>query len=60
MFKAGALAQIALDQNFLSHPEVTIHYYLWVLSDIITSAIQTREAALNDLMKNKKEAGRTS
>lgn len=51
--KAEALAQIALDEHFLSYPPSTLHYYLWALSDIIENAITLNEAALSGLLKTK-------
>lgn len=53
--KAQALAHVAMSDDFLDYPELIIHYYLWVLSDVVENAkrlSQVNEDSLNFLVKN--------
>ena len=49
--KAEALSSVSLGENFLNYPLVTIHSYLWELSDLIEKIKQINEQSLNALLK---------
>ena len=51
--KAEALAQVALGDDFLAYPEVSIYNFLWALSDIIEQAKSLNEKSLNILLKRR-------
>ena len=51
--KAEALAQVALGDNFLDYPNVSIYNFLWALSDIIEQAKSLNEKSLNTLLKRR-------
>lgn len=53
LYKAEALTQVALGDNFLDSSKVIAHYYLWILSDIIEQAKIINEKALDVLLKYK-------
>lgn len=51
--KAEALAYIAISSDLLEHPKTIIHYFLWVLSDLIELARLTNEQSLEALISQK-------
>ncbi len=50
--KAAAIANVALSEDFLDFEQSVIHSYLLVLCDIISTAKDRQEFALNNLLKN--------
>lgn len=51
--KAEALTQISMGDDFLEHSPVILHYYFWILSDIIEHAKTMNENSLDVLLKQK-------
>ncbi len=54
--KAEALAQVALGDDFFDHPDLTVHYYLWTLSDLLSQARILNEHLINVLMSHRSQS----
>ena len=50
--KATALMHVALENDFLRHPELVAYFYLWTLSDLLEQARDLNEQDLKLLRKN--------
>ena len=51
--KVEALAYLAVSSDLLEHPKTIIHYFLWVLSDLIELARLTNEQSLEALLSKR-------
>lgn len=46
LIKANALTNVALGTDFTEHPQLIVHGYFWLLSDLISEARKLNEQCL--------------
>lgn len=51
--KAGALAQIAMGDDFFDQSPLILHHFVWIMSDVIERAKTINEQSLDDLLKQR-------